>query len=145
MLSSSLSSFSVSSCSDGLFNQYISQQEYKPRWSQIIPKCNKGTSGQDVNRDDMNSETNLSKKKRENAKPLNPSIAGFQFTDETPSLSRFRPSPHRPTSLHCVTLASLPSISHSLSLSLPHSRVAPLPLPPSLPRPQVTATTTGRE
>ncbi|XP_077399462.1 muskelin isoform X2 [Vanacampus margaritifer] len=27
---------------DGLFNQYISQQEYKPRWSQIIPKCNKG-------------------------------------------------------------------------------------------------------
>uniref|UniRef100_A0A667Z6M9 Muskelin 1, intracellular mediator containing kelch motifs n=1 Tax=Myripristis murdjan TaxID=586833 RepID=A0A667Z6M9_9TELE len=29
---------------DGLFNQYISQQEYKPRWSQIIPKCNKGTS-----------------------------------------------------------------------------------------------------
>uniref|UniRef100_A0A3P8ZJ68 Muskelin 1, intracellular mediator containing kelch motifs n=1 Tax=Esox lucius TaxID=8010 RepID=A0A3P8ZJ68_ESOLU len=28
---------------DGLFNQYISQQEYKPRWSQIIPKSNKGT------------------------------------------------------------------------------------------------------
>uniref|UniRef100_A0A671NHU4 Muskelin-like n=2 Tax=Sinocyclocheilus anshuiensis TaxID=1608454 RepID=A0A671NHU4_9TELE len=29
---------------DGLFNQYISQQDYKPRWSQIIPKCNKGTT-----------------------------------------------------------------------------------------------------
>ncbi|CAM9313717.1 unnamed protein product, partial [Lampetra planeri] len=28
---------------DGLFYQYISQQEYKPRWSQIIPKCNKET------------------------------------------------------------------------------------------------------
>ncbi len=42
---------------DGLFNQYISQQEYKPRWSQIIPKCNKGTSAQEINRDDMNSET----------------------------------------------------------------------------------------
>lgn len=41
---------------DGLFNQYISQQEYKPRWSQIIPKCNKGTSAQEINRDDMNSE-----------------------------------------------------------------------------------------
>lgn len=41
---------------DGLFNQYISQQEYKPRWSQIIPKCNKGTSAQDVSRDDLNSE-----------------------------------------------------------------------------------------
>ncbi|KAJ3612188.1 hypothetical protein NHX12_020464 [Muraenolepis orangiensis] len=27
---------------DGLFNQYISQQEYKPRWSQILPKCHKG-------------------------------------------------------------------------------------------------------
>ncbi|XP_023686924.1 muskelin [Paramormyrops kingsleyae] len=27
---------------DGLFNQYISQQEYKPRWSQIIPKSSKG-------------------------------------------------------------------------------------------------------
>ncbi|XP_010771393.1 muskelin-like [Notothenia coriiceps] len=40
---------------DGLFNQYISQQEYKPRWSQIIPKCNKGT--QEINRDDMTSET----------------------------------------------------------------------------------------
>ncbi|XP_044534950.1 muskelin [Gracilinanus agilis] len=26
----------------GLFNQYISQQEYKPRWSQIIPKSTKG-------------------------------------------------------------------------------------------------------
>nr|XP_020140825.1 muskelin-like [Microcebus murinus] len=26
---------------DGLFNQYISQQEYKPRWSQIIPKSTK--------------------------------------------------------------------------------------------------------
>lgn len=42
---------------DGLFNQYISQQEYKPRWSQIIPKCNKGTSAQEINRDDLNSET----------------------------------------------------------------------------------------
>ncbi|KAA8578095.1 hypothetical protein FQN60_006059, partial [Etheostoma spectabile] len=42
---------------DGLFNQYISQQEYKPRWSQIIPKCNKGTSGQEITRDDVNSET----------------------------------------------------------------------------------------
>lgn len=42
---------------DGLFNQYISQQEYKPRWSQIIPKCNKGTSAQEINRDDVNSET----------------------------------------------------------------------------------------
>lgn len=41
---------------DGLFNQYISQQEYKPRWSQIIPKCNKGTSAQEISRDDMNSE-----------------------------------------------------------------------------------------
>lgn len=41
---------------DGLFNQYISQQEYKPRWSQIIPKCNKGTSSQEISRDDMNSE-----------------------------------------------------------------------------------------
>uniref|UniRef100_A0A3Q3BLH4 Muskelin 1, intracellular mediator containing kelch motifs n=1 Tax=Haplochromis burtoni TaxID=8153 RepID=A0A3Q3BLH4_HAPBU len=41
---------------DGLFNQYISQQEYKPRWSQIIPKCNKGTSAQEINRDDMNSD-----------------------------------------------------------------------------------------
>uniref|UniRef100_G3S6N7 Muskelin 1 n=1 Tax=Gorilla gorilla gorilla TaxID=9595 RepID=G3S6N7_GORGO len=28
--------------SKGLFNQYISQQEYKPRWSQIIPKSTKG-------------------------------------------------------------------------------------------------------
>ncbi|KAG8138482.1 hypothetical protein E2320_004369, partial [Naja naja] len=28
---------------DGLFNQYISQQEYKPRWGQIIPKSTKGT------------------------------------------------------------------------------------------------------
>ncbi|KAG9345727.1 hypothetical protein JZ751_008871 [Albula glossodonta] len=27
---------------DGLFNHYISQQEYKPRWSQIIPKSSKG-------------------------------------------------------------------------------------------------------
>ncbi|MGH0119314.1 UNVERIFIED_CONTAM: hypothetical protein FKN15_025785 [Acipenser sinensis] len=27
---------------EGLFNQYISQQEYKPRWSQIIPKTTKG-------------------------------------------------------------------------------------------------------
>uniref|UniRef100_A0A8B9C4S1 Muskelin n=2 Tax=Anser TaxID=8842 RepID=A0A8B9C4S1_9AVES len=27
---------------DGLFNQYISQQEYKPRWGQIIPKSTKG-------------------------------------------------------------------------------------------------------
>lgn len=43
---------------DGLFNQYISQQEYKPRWSQIIPKCNKGTSAQEINREDINSETN---------------------------------------------------------------------------------------
>lgn len=42
---------------DGLFNQYISQQEYKPRWSQIIPKCNKGTSAQEINRDDVNSES----------------------------------------------------------------------------------------
>lgn len=42
---------------DGLFNQYISQQEYKPRWSQIIPKCNKGTSAQEINRDDMTSES----------------------------------------------------------------------------------------
>ncbi|KAG8138483.1 hypothetical protein E2320_004369, partial [Naja naja] len=25
----------------GLFNQYISQQEYKPRWGQIIPKSTK--------------------------------------------------------------------------------------------------------
>lgn len=39
-----------------MFNQYISQQEYKPRWSQIIPKCNKGTSAQEINRDDMNSD-----------------------------------------------------------------------------------------
>uniref|UniRef100_A0A8C6SC68 Muskelin 1, intracellular mediator containing kelch motifs n=1 Tax=Neogobius melanostomus TaxID=47308 RepID=A0A8C6SC68_9GOBI len=36
---------------DGLFNQYISQQEYKPRWSQIIPKCNKGDN--DDNRPGM--------------------------------------------------------------------------------------------
>uniref|UniRef100_A0A8C1RT58 Muskelin 1, intracellular mediator containing kelch motifs n=1 Tax=Cyprinus carpio TaxID=7962 RepID=A0A8C1RT58_CYPCA len=36
---------------DGLFNQYISQQDYKPRWSQIIPKCNKGDS--DDNRPGM--------------------------------------------------------------------------------------------
>lgn len=42
---------------DGLFNQYISQQEYKPRWNQIIPKCNKGTSAQEILRDDINSET----------------------------------------------------------------------------------------
>ncbi|XP_043569159.1 muskelin [Chiloscyllium plagiosum] len=28
--------------SDGLFNQYISQQEYKPRWTQIIPQSSKG-------------------------------------------------------------------------------------------------------
>lgn len=42
---------------DGLFNQYISQQEYKPRWSQIVPKCNKGTSPQEINREDINSET----------------------------------------------------------------------------------------
>ncbi|GLD48036.1 muskelin, partial [Lates japonicus] len=41
---------------DGLFNQYISQQEYKPRWSQIIPKCNKGTTAQEINRDDMNGD-----------------------------------------------------------------------------------------
>ncbi|MEQ2170202.1 Muskelin 1, intracellular mediator containing kelch motif, partial [Goodea atripinnis] len=41
---------------DGLFNQYISQQEYKPRWSQIIPKCNKGPSSQEISRDDMNSD-----------------------------------------------------------------------------------------
>ncbi|XP_072327210.1 muskelin isoform X3 [Scyliorhinus torazame] len=27
---------------DGLFNQYISQQEYKPRWTQIIPQSSKG-------------------------------------------------------------------------------------------------------
>lgn len=59
---------SSSSCIDGLFNQYISQQEYKPRWSQIVPKCNKGTSGQDVNRDDMNSETNLFKSKKKQNK-----------------------------------------------------------------------------
>uniref|UniRef100_A0AAZ3SGE5 LisH domain-containing protein n=1 Tax=Oncorhynchus tshawytscha TaxID=74940 RepID=A0AAZ3SGE5_ONCTS len=36
---------------DGLFNQYISQQEYKPRWSQIIPKSNKGN--EDDNRPGM--------------------------------------------------------------------------------------------
>ncbi|KAJ0015348.1 hypothetical protein NQD34_008968 [Periophthalmus magnuspinnatus] len=41
---------------DGLFNQYISQQEYKPRWSQIIPKCNKGPSTQEPPRDDTNSD-----------------------------------------------------------------------------------------
>ncbi|CAG5927233.1 unnamed protein product [Menidia menidia] len=41
---------------DGLFNQYISQQEYKPRWSQIIPKCNKSTSNQEISRDDANSD-----------------------------------------------------------------------------------------
>nr|XP_019955452.1 PREDICTED: muskelin isoform X2 [Paralichthys olivaceus] len=41
---------------DGLFNQYISQQEYKPRWSQIIPKCNKGTSVPEINRDDMSGD-----------------------------------------------------------------------------------------
>ncbi|CAB1345889.1 unnamed protein product, partial [Coregonus sp. 'balchen'] len=46
---------------DGLFNQYISQQEYKPRWSQIIPKSNKGTTAQEPSPDDMNSETNYSK------------------------------------------------------------------------------------
>ncbi len=34
----------ICSLPDGLFNQYISQQDYKPRWSQIIPKCNKGTT-----------------------------------------------------------------------------------------------------
>ncbi|PIO30504.1 hypothetical protein AB205_0017180 [Aquarana catesbeiana] len=27
---------------DGLFSQYISQQEYKPQWNQIIPKSTKG-------------------------------------------------------------------------------------------------------
>lgn len=48
---------SLLSLIDGLFNQYISQQEYKPRWSQIIPKCNKGTSTQELSRDDVNSET----------------------------------------------------------------------------------------
>lgn len=49
--------FDLVSLLDGLFNQYISQQEYKPRWSQIIPKCNKGTSSQEISRDDVNSET----------------------------------------------------------------------------------------
>uniref|UniRef100_A0A670YWF6 Muskelin 1 n=1 Tax=Pseudonaja textilis TaxID=8673 RepID=A0A670YWF6_PSETE len=34
--------FSFSFQTDGLFNQYISQQEYKPRWGQIIPKSTKG-------------------------------------------------------------------------------------------------------
>ncbi|KAL4827363.1 hypothetical protein H8958_021814 [Nasalis larvatus] len=34
---------STGSGDDGLFNQYISQQEYKPRWSQIIPKSTKET------------------------------------------------------------------------------------------------------
>uniref|UniRef100_A0A8C7KLU0 Muskelin 1, intracellular mediator containing kelch motifs n=1 Tax=Oncorhynchus kisutch TaxID=8019 RepID=A0A8C7KLU0_ONCKI len=48
---------------DGLFNQYISQQEYKPRWSQIIPKSNKGTTAQEPRPDDMNSETNYSSRK----------------------------------------------------------------------------------
>lgn len=48
---------------DGLFNQYISQQEYKPRWSQIIPKSNKGTASQEPSPDDMNSETNYSSRK----------------------------------------------------------------------------------
>ncbi|XP_064795776.1 muskelin isoform X3 [Oncorhynchus masou masou] len=51
---------------DGLFNQYISQQEYKPRWSQIIPKSNKGTTAQEPSPDDMNSETNYSSNEDDN-------------------------------------------------------------------------------
>lgn len=61
---------------DGLFNQYISQQEYKPRWSQIIPKCNKGTSAQEINRDDMNSETIYSSGK--SSRTVSPA---FQYTE----------------------------------------------------------------
>lgn len=55
--------FDLVSLLDGLFNQYISQQEYKPRWSQIIPKCNKGTSSQEISRDDINSEAPYSTNK----------------------------------------------------------------------------------
>lgn len=91
-----------SSCLDGLFNQYISQQEYKPRWSQIIPKCNKGTSGQDVNRDDVNSETNLLQKKDKKSKK------------------------NLPVRLLCV-FNSLIKLSHSLAFT-PHPTPPPLPL-----------------
>lgn len=76
----------------------------------------------------------LRKRKRE--KMLSLSIRPllvFQFTDQTPSLSRFRPCPHRPTSLHCVTLASLPSISLTLTLSTALTR-RPSP-PPAVPPP----------
>lgn len=66
---------------DGLFNQYISQQEYKPRWSQIIPKCNKGTSAQEINRDDMNGETIYSSGK--SSRSVSPT---FQFTESSVAL-----------------------------------------------------------
>ena len=41
---------------DGLFNHYISQQEYKPRWSQIIPKSSKGRTNRTV---EINTYKNL--------------------------------------------------------------------------------------
>lgn len=66
---------------DGLFNQYISQQEYKPRWSQIIPKCNKGTSAQEINRDDVNSETIYS-----NGKSSRSVSSSFQYTESPVAL-----------------------------------------------------------
>lgn len=53
-----LTPLSLVSCAclvDGLFNQYISQQEYKPRWSQIIPKCTKGSTSAPLNSLDANS------------------------------------------------------------------------------------------
>lgn len=134
---------------DGLFNQYISQQEYKPRWSQIIPKCNKGTSAQEINRDDMNSETIYSSGKC--SRSVNQT---FQHTVKfywlkrchTPPPLFFCLLPHSPPlcsshrSTHS-TLSSLSLSSASLSISHAHTPSLSLPSPSSL---QVMLTTTGQ-
>ena len=137
---------SLFSLLDGLFNQYISQQEYKPRWSQIIPKCNKGTSAQEINRDDMNSETFYS------SGEMFPILHIFHLTVKVhwlkqcqpPSLSCLSPSSPALCSFHCSNHSTLSSLSlsfASLSISHAHTPSFSLPVPSSL---QVMVTTTDQ-
>lgn len=123
---------------DGLFNQYISQQEYKPRWSQIIPKCNKGTSAQEINRDDLNSETIYSSGKCSRsvsctflarceslmAKAMSPPL--FFFIYLLPLLLSAPPIV-RPTHIILSLTCSC------ISFHLPHSHITLVSPPPSLP------------
>lgn len=111
---------------DGLFNQYISQQEYKPRWNQIIPKCNKGTSAQEILRDDINSETIYSSGKLfpipQSNIPADESLLAKVISSSSSALC----SPNHPTHPH-YSLSDY-HLHHFL-----HSHTILVSFPPTLP------------